>query len=199
MIRLQLSQDGRVFRRVGEALAESCVVKRIKHPVQIMIWGIISSKGVGPLRFVEGHMNSVQYVTILDNEVIPTMHRWFGKPGRGVRPSYFMQDGAPCHTSRMSVGHLNSKNIRIFAWPGNSPDMNPIENVWAVLKREVRRKFEELKPVMPGISDLEILKLAIKEVWYKSPLIKATAIRCCASMPRRISMLRRNRGSWTSY
>lgn len=199
MIRLQLSQDGRVFRRVGEELHQDCVVKRVKHPVQIMIWGMISSKGMGTLRFVEGHMNSLQYIKIIDEEVVPTMTKWFGKPGRGVPTAYFMQDGAPCHTSRASVGHLQSKKIKIFPWPGNSPDCNPIENIWALLKRLVRVKYDELKSVDDGSSDLMLLKKAIIDVWHNDASLRTAAIKCCASMPKRITMLRRNKGAWTSY
>lgn len=165
-----------------------------------MVWGIISSKGVGPIRFVQGHMNSQQYMQIIDEEIAPTMRRWFGRRTPGQPSAFFMQDGAPCHTSRASMNHLNKKKIKVFPWPGNSPDLNPIENVWAVLKKETRKKFLEMKDENAGnLSDLQILKLSITDTWYNNPKIKNVAIRCCASMPQRLAMVKKNRYGWTKY
>ena len=47
-----------------------------------------------------------------------------------------MQDGAPCHCSKL-VSDFLYKNIKTLDWPGNSPDLNPIKNSWAILKDKV--------------------------------------------------------------
>ena len=52
----------------------------------------------------------------------------------------FMHDGAPCHRSRVVKKFLGEKNIRRLDWPGNSPDLNPIENLWMLLKNKVSEK-----------------------------------------------------------
>ena len=41
----------------------------------------------------------------------------------------FMQDGAPCHGSKIVSEFLKEKKIKVLYWPGNSPDLNPIENL----------------------------------------------------------------------
>ena len=41
----------------------------------------------------------------------------------------FMQDGAPCHKAKIFGNFLKSKTIQVVDWPGNSPDLNPIENL----------------------------------------------------------------------
>jgi transposase len=138
------------------------------------------------------------------------MKRWF--TARGRRPknlpkAYFMQDGAPCHTSKIAKGALNKMGIKLFKWPGNSPDMNPIENVWHVLKSEVRKKIEELKKEnnkqhqkgSKKTKELDLLKSAITYCWKNSEIVKRTAIMSCLSMERRIQLVRRCGGRWTKY
>ena len=47
-----------------------------------------------------------------------------------------MQDGAPCHTAKSIKNLLATQKIPLLDWPGNSPNLNPIENVCKLLKRE---------------------------------------------------------------
>ena len=66
-----------------------------------------------------------------------------------------MQDGALCHRAKIATQFLKSKKIQIFDWPGNSPDLNPIENLWTILKDKV----SETQP-----TNTKMLGQAIKEV-----------------------------------
>lgn len=116
--------------RPNERYNEECIVKNVKHPSSVMIWGCISELGPGPLYFVDGTMRQDQYQHVLKQCLIPYIHSL-------PHPSSFytfMQDGAPCHTAKSVTKFLNSCNIDILPWAGNSPDMNPIENCWSTLK-----------------------------------------------------------------
>ena len=66
--------------------------------------------------------------------MLPQLREWF--PGNDV---IFMQDGAPCHTARVVKRYLNDANVVLLEWPGSrsgrSPDLNPIANLWAIVKR----------------------------------------------------------------
>ena len=53
----------------------------------------------------------------------------------------FMQDNAPCHKSKMVMEFLARNNIKTLDWPPQSPDLNPIENLWALIKNRGSSRF----------------------------------------------------------
>ncbi|GFT83171.1 transposable element Tcb2 transposase [Trichonephila clavipes] len=120
-----------VRRRRGEKFHSDCVAQTVKHPTKIMIWSVISSKGTGCLDVVKGMIRQDQYKNLL----IPQLEEWFSNGESYI----FMQDGAPCHTARSIKAFLAEQNVLLLDWPGNSPDMNTIENVWELMKREVAK------------------------------------------------------------
>lgn len=104
----------------------------------------------------------------------------------------FMQDGAPAHTANATLTLINqtfkgfwSKGI----WPGNSPDLNPIEHIWPVLKNSV---FVEPRP-----RNRDDLVKRVQDAW--KGLSKAFLQRLIFSFPRRIEACQANLGGRTDY
>ncbi len=100
-----------------------------------MVWGCITSQGVGKLIRVTNRINSKEYCTTFLNGLFGTFEKYNMKPSE----YFFMQDNATCHTSKETLGWLKDNNINLFYWPKNSPDLNPIENVWEYLEKTLKK------------------------------------------------------------
>ena len=163
-------------------------IKTVKHPASVMVWGCFSgNKGRGALYFLPQNttMNSERYCRdVLEAKVFPWMEM------HGCR--YFLQDGAPCHKSRLAMALLKSKaeKFKVMDWPGNSPDLNPIENVWSIMKGRLKKDHT--------ISSLPLLIKAIKIMWV-SNLLLSLFKKLARSMPKRLQMVLEAQGQMTKY
>ena len=57
-----------------------------------------------------------------------------------------MDDGAACHRSKATIKFKIWHNIKSLPWSGNSPDLDPIENLWPILKRKAKLEWPACKP-----------------------------------------------------
>ena len=115
-----------VRRRVGNQLHKDCVVQRVKHPLSVMVWGAISVHGVDRLHIVEGTMRQDQYKKMLKTRLLLQMREWFGAGTR--RGHISARQWAVPHRQESERIHQEG-GMQLLDWPGNSADMNPIENI----------------------------------------------------------------------
>ena len=123
-----------VRKSAGEMLTSHHINESVKHPPKKMFWGGFTWKGVGSLVVIEGMMNTDKYIDVLKRRAFPDLKRAF--PGEN---GIFQQDLAPCHSSRKTVKFFQENQVSVLDWPGNSPDLNPIENLWAIVKCRLRK------------------------------------------------------------
>lgn len=67
-----------------------------------------------------------------DEVAFPSIEAQFGSIDNIV----FMQDNARIHTARIVAEYLASRNVIVLPHPALSPDLNPIENIWAIMERD---------------------------------------------------------------
>ena len=100
-----------------------------------MVWGAISYTGPVSFRFVDIRITTRRYIQCLTDNLLPFLDRI---PLAQLNETIFQQDNASCHTARATQRFFEQNGIRAVPWPAKSPDLNPIEKVWAVMKRAVR-------------------------------------------------------------
>ena len=93
--------------------------------------------GATAICIFEGKMNAPLFVQILDKTLVPFLRKRLPDGHR------FMQDNDPKHTSRCAQAFFEDKGIMWWKTPPESPDLNPIENMWHEIKEYLRR---EVKP-----------------------------------------------------
>ncbi len=129
------NQGPRVWRKGGEAHSPSCLKSSVKFPQSVIIWGAMTSAGVGPLDFLKTKVTAPIYQEMLEHFMLPSADQLF-KDADFI----FQQDLAPAHTAKSTKSWLNDHGVGVLDWPANSPDLNPIENLWGIVKRKMGNK-----------------------------------------------------------
>lgn len=182
----------KVWRKPKSALQQKNIIPTVKFgKLSVMVWGCISSKGVGELRIFNERMTKEYYLDILKNELSRSAISFgFVDPQKANKLKYKLyQDNDPKHKSLLCRTWLLYNCSKVIDTPPQSPDLNPIENLWALLKKKVAKR---------GPTNKNALIKAIQEEWQKIPeyydlngLIQ--------SMPRRLKAVLDATGHHTKY
>ena len=164
-----------------------------------MIWGCFAGTKLGPIVFIEGTVNTDVYITLLQDNLIPFIDTIIAD---GTTDIIFQQDNASPHVSKKTLAWLDiamsEHGFVWMEWPPNSPDMNPIENLWAWLKTELHRRYPDTK-TLHGSPDAikRTLRARLMEVWWD--IGEDVLCRLIESMPHRVQALLDAKGWYTGY
>lgn len=177
-------QRSRVWVKPGEDLLDKNIKKTVKHGGgNIMVWGCFAWSGVGELAQIDGIMNADKYIDILSENLEPSVLKI------GLENGFlFQQDNDPKHTARKTQKFFRGSRIKVLEWPPQSPDLNPIENLWSILDAKLDKSNVTNKYRL-----FEALQMAWESIdqSYLQNLVE--------SMPRRLGAVIRANGGHTKY
>ena len=186
-------QNDRVWARRSDEV-EPC--PQVKFPSKVHVWGMMSYRALSQLHIVppKQTINGAYYrENILEETFTNAISRNAANGSVLERSMHsnmseiiFMQDGAPAHTANLTQKWCSEHFPNFWRkeeWPGNSPDINPIENLWSILKDKISK--------MENVPKIEDLISQLHKAWMEiDPIILENLV---SSMPSRIkSVLDRN-------
>ncbi|CAC5373100.1 unnamed protein product [Mytilus coruscus] len=117
------------------------VLPNPKHPLKVHVWAGISRRGTVRILIFENIMTAAFYINpILTSGLIPFINREYPSSYR------LQQDNDPKHTANATEAFMTEQNINWWnVWPAESPDFNPIEMVWSMLKSRLTKKEPKTK------------------------------------------------------
>lgn len=181
-----IHSDGRVkvWREKGKGYEKKYLRETLKFGGgNVMVWGCFSYRGVGRIKIIDKRMTALDYIEILRDELIPSVKKQIGE-----ETPILLHDNDPKHTARITKEFLRTQNIKVLPWPSQSPDLNPIENLWEFVKCEVQ-KYQP--------RNIAELKNTIIHVWHTVPIELCEKL--ALSFKKRVYECIKNNGNVLKY
>ena len=183
---IYLGQHGRIWVQRPEDsdfIEEYMVHGQSQFSPKIGMWGCFSSRGPGAMAFYDDNMDTRLYTDYMARHMKPyALRLWPNEQW------YYLQDGAGYHTSRPSLQWFHTNGVSVIQISPYSPDFNPIENLWADLKRRIEAR---------NASSIQKLRQILIEEWENTSADLCS--RLAHSMQRRCQLVVEAIGLRTPY
>jgi transposase len=177
-----------VTRKKGEELEPICVIDKIQRKSGWMFWGCFSGlTGKGPGIFWEKAWKTINKDFYIEH-TIPVINAFIHE----YPELSLMQDHAPGHAAKLTLAEFEKLGIRLIFWPPFSPDLNPIETVWNLMKNWIQEHY-------PGWDKLsyKVLREAVQGAWDAVGWQELEDL--LVSMPRRCEAVIAANGMYTKF
>jgi transposase len=164
-----------------------------------MVWGCFIGNKLGPLVLIDGTVDKHTYIQLLEQNLLPfikVLHE------DGIYNIVFQQDNASSHTAKITQDWLKSMaeqyQFTLTEFPPNSPDLNPIEHLWSILKIELYRRYPDtmyLRGSKNAVRDK--LRDRLNTIWWETT--EEILNHLVDSMPKRVEAVIKAKGWYTEY
>ena len=189
-------QNDRVW---AQNSSEVPVIETVKQPGKVLVWGMMSFRGLSDLHIVPRSQTVTAdfYVEeVMKGTAASAMRRRKenGPPTAikllpDMSQAIFQQDGAPAHNATKTQEWCRANFPGFWAkgeWPGNSPDLSPIENLWAIVQ-------DRMDKMAPASSETALIR-NLRSAW--SSISGETLDNLMCGMPERMRACVRKRGGY---
>ena len=152
----------------------------VKHPYKVYAWGAFLAKEPIGLYLFTSIIGGFFYCEILTENLFDNVNTIM------KRYWIFMQNNDLKYKAKATMDLLAQKCLKLLDWPSNSPDLNPIENLWSILKVKVEKEVNKLINKKKGIT-VDIFLEIIQREW--EGIEKMTYLNLVNSMPARLEQV----------
>lgn len=155
--------------------------------VTVSFHGWMWAGGPGELVKIEGHLNSEEYINILETSLLPSVRAYALPEPENI---ILVQDRSPIHTSRVVTQWFREHpEIQLVDWPPKGCDVNPIENLWGIMVEEWE---------VPQMTTAAVEAKAT-EVWESIRRRPDICTKLVDSVRTRLQEVIDAQGGWTKY
>lgn len=154
------------------------IKETIKHSKKYNVWACITLGGLESYVIFKENMDSLKYIEILRTNLVIIYNEQY----------LFQQDNSSVHKCKKVMNFFKEQNIKQIDFPSNSPDLNPIENLWSILKKEISKKRD-----INCDNFYDTIDKSLKNIQYHY------VFNCISNMHVRIGELIKNKGLHINY
>ncbi|CEI97555.1 hypothetical protein RMCBS344292_11686 [Rhizopus microsporus] len=149
-----------------------------------MVWGVIAGEKKSKLVFMKkGMRTSADFINQVYEPVLFDFYK-------NLDSSVLMEDGAPIHRAKIAAEWREAKGINKMSWPAQSPDLNPVENLWSIMKKRLSALYSHAKSP-------QVVEVVLESV--SRELTPEVINKIIDFMPKRVKAVIKARGGPTKY